>query len=481
MISIAIVCNRRCDEGEPPVLKFFNTLTRSIEPFTSIRPREVGLYCCGLTVYNYAHIGNLRTYIFEDLLRRTLEHAGYAVNHVMNVTDVGHLESDADDGDDKMELARKREGKTPWEIARFYEEEFLKDIVKLHIKPPIILCRATEHISEMIEFVADLEKKGFAYVSDGNVYFSIDKFPTYADFSRRNLAELQEGARVDVDLRKQNPLDFVLWFSNSKFPNQIMKWESPWGTGFPGWHIECSAMASKYLGEHFDIHCGGIDHISIHHTNEIAQSEARFGKKWVNLWMHGEFLVVQKEKMSKSKGDFLTVNSLIEKGYDPLHYRYLCLGAHYRSQLFFSYEALDGAKNAFESMKNRILSFRLNPEKPKNNSRKLELKQAFFAAMYNDLDTPIALSVMWETLKEKNLSTTEKLELMREFDVVLGFNVDNFNLPNLSSEQMRIIKEREQARHNKEWAKSDAMREQLLQDGVCVKDTKDGTEWYLDI
>lgn len=462
------------------MLTLFNTLSRKVEPFKPIIPGQVGLYCCGITAYNFAHIGNLRTYIFEDILRRTLDHMNFKVNHVMNVTDVGHLESDADEGDDKMEIASKREKKSPWEIARFYEEAFFKDLEELHIKKPTLVCRATEHIHEMQDFIRALEKKGFTYTVDGNVYFRIANFPRYAEFSRRNLDELMEGVRVEVDMRKENPLDFVLWFSNSKFPNQIMKWDSPWGAGFPGWHIECSAMASKYLGEHFDIHCGGIDHISIHHTNEIAQSEARYGKKWVNVWMHGEFLVLQKEKMSKSKGEVITLATLKDKGYDPLHYRYLCLGAHYRSQLFFSFDALDGARNAFESLKNRVLSYRLNPERPKNEARRNELKQAFFSAMENDLDTPVALSIVWETLKDQSISNTEKLELMRDFDAVLGFDVDSFSAPKLSDAHMSLVRAREEARRNKDWAKSDAMRDQLLQEGVCIKDTKDGTEWYLD-
>lgn len=463
------------------MLTLFNTLTRQIEPFTPIKEGHASLYCCGPTVYNFAHIGNLRTYVFEDILRRTLEKNHFVVNHVMNVTDVGHLESDADAGDDKMEIASKREKKSPWDIARFYETAFFSDIGALNIKAPTKVCRATEHIQEMQDFVNELEKKGFAYVVDGNVYFRIDKFPTYADFSRRKLDDLLEGARVEVDTRKENPLDFVLWFSNSKFPNQIMKWESPWGVGFPGWHIECSAMASKYLGERIDIHCGGVDHISIHHTNEIAQSEARFGHKWVNLWMHGEFLVLQKEKMSKSKGGFLTLASLIEKGYDPLHYRFLCIGAHYRSQLFFSFEALDGARNAFESLKNRVLNYRLNPEKPKNEARKKELHTAFFAAMNNDLDTPVALSIMWEAMKDQTISNSEKLDLLRDFDMVLGLGVDNFSPPKLSDKHMSFIKDREEARKNKDWARSDAMRDELQRDGICIKDTKDGTEWYLEI
>lgn len=462
------------------MLSLFNTLSRKVEPFTPINPPLVKLYCCGPTVYNFAHIGNLRTYIFEDLLRRTLEQNNFKVDHVMNVTDVGHLESDADMGDDKMSLSAQREKKSPWDIARFYETAFFNDIERLCIKKPTRVCRATEHIAQMQDFIKVLEEKGYTYTVDGNVYFRINNFPTYADFSRRKLEDLLEGSRVEVDARKENPLDFVLWFSNSKFPNQIMKWESPWGVGFPGWHIECSAMASKYLGERIDIHCGGIDHISIHHSNEIAQSEAHFGHKWVNLWMHGEFLVLQKEKMSKSTGNFLTLTTLTDKGYDPLHYRYLCVGAHYRSQLFFSFEALDGARNAFESLRNRVLSFKLNPEKPKNPTRKEELKKAFFAAMNSDLDTPIALSVMWETLKDQSLASTEKLDLMRDFDVILGFGIDSFAPPQLSDAHMAIIKERERARQSRDWAAADELRDQLLKEGILIKDTKDGTEWYLD-
>jgi cysteinyl-tRNA synthetase len=465
---------------EIKVLSLFNTLSRKVEPFKPINPQTVKLYCCGPTVYNFSHIGNLRTYIFEDLLRRTLEHNHFKVSHVMNITDVGHLESDADQGDDKMELAAVREKKSPWDIARFYETAFFNDTDKLHITRPTQVCRATEHINEMQDFIKVLEKNGYTYTVDGNVYFRIDNFPTYTAFSRRKLEDLLEGARVEVDPRKENPLDFVLWFSNSKFPNQIMKWDSPWGTGFPGWHIECSAMASKYLGDTIDIHCGGIDHVSIHHTNEIAQSEAHFGHKWVNLWMHGEFLVLQKEKMSKSTGNFLTLTSLTDMGYDPLHYRYLCIGAHYRSQLFFSFEALDGARNAFESLRNRVLNFRLNPEKPKNSARTNELKTAFFAAMNNDLDTPIALSVVWECLKDQSISNTEKLDCLREFDGILGFGVDSFLPPKLSSEHMSIIKAREVARANKDWIKADDMRNQLLKDGIAIKDTKDGTEWYME-
>lgn len=456
---------------------FFNTLTRQVEPLKPMNDSSVSLYTCGPTVYNFAHIGNLRTYIFEDLLTRTLRVAGYNVNHVMNVTDVGHLESDADAGDDKMSLAAKREHRSVWDIARFYEDAFFEDCAALNIVRPSIVCRATEHISEMIEMVKGLVDKGFAYVVDGNVYFRIAKFPTYTELSRRKLDELREGARVDIDARKEDPCDFVLWFSQSKFPNQIMKWESPWGVGFPGWHIECSAMASKYLGERIDIHCGGIDHISVHHTNEIAQSEGCFGHKWVNVWMHGEFLVLDKGKMSKSTGSFLTVKTLRDQGFDPLHYRFFCLGAHYRSQLFFSFEALSGARNSFEALKNRVISWKLTPAKGGNPEKVRDYKTRFWGAMLNDLDTPIALSVMWEMAKDVHLAASDKLELIRDFDQLLGLNVNAFSKPELSDELRDLVAQREKARQEKQWQEADRLRAVLLQKGLQLMDTAAGTEW----
>jgi cysteinyl-tRNA synthetase len=460
-------------------LSLFNTLSRQIELFKPIEPGQVSLYTCGPTVYNYAHIGNLRTYIFEDILRRALEKFGYQVNHVMNITDVGHLESDADAGDDKMALASKREQKSPWDIARYYEEAFFKDCAALNLKRPTLVCRATEHIAEMQAMVSKLLENGLAYVVDGNVYFRIAKFPDYAKLSKRNLDELLEGARVDIDNRKESPLDFVLWFSQSKFPNQIMQWDSPWGRGFPGWHIECSAMASKYLGEHIDIHCGGVDHISVHHSNEIAQSEGCFGHQWVNTWMHGEFLVLDKGKMSKSSGSFLTLKTLEEQGFEPLHYRYFCLGAHYRSQLFFSYEALQGAKNAFESLKNRVISWRLDPQKGTHPEKATIYLKEFNEALANDLDMPVALSVLWEMAKDTSIGSKAQLELINQFDHVLGLGVGNFQKAQLSDELMLIVKERETARSNKDWAKADELRKELLNRGICLKDSASGTDWYL--
>ena len=459
-------------------LKLFNTLGRAKQDFIPITPNKVSLYTCGPTVYNYAHIGNLRTYLFEDILARALRQLGYEVNHVMNITDVGHLESDADDGEDKLDKAAKKEQKSPWEIAKYYEQAFFKDTARLNIQAPDTVCRATEHIEEIINFIKTLEEKGFTYTVDGNVYFKIEQMENYTDLSGRDLTQLIEGVRVEVDPRKENPLDFVLWFSQSKYPNQIMKWESPWGLGFPGWHIECSAMASKYLGEHIDIHCGGIDHVSVHHTNEIAQSEACFEHKWVNYWLHGEFLVLDKGKMSKSSGQFITLSTLIDWGFHPLHYRYLCLTSHYRSQLSFSEDALDGAKNAFESLKNRVISWKLNPDKKSDADALANYEKRFWAAINDDLNTPIALSIFWEVAKDNKLSNKDKLKLAELFDNIFGFGIENFKRPTLLDAEQSLIEKREQARKEKNWQLADEIRNQLLEKGLQIKDTPNGVDWY---
>ncbi|MEA4825522.1 MAG: cysteine--tRNA ligase, partial [Clostridium sp.] len=296
-------------------VKIYNTLNKREEEFRELEPGKVKMYTCGPTVYNFAHIGNLRTYIFEDVLKKVLEYEGYEVTHMMNITDVGHLQSDEDTGEDKMQVGAKRENKNVLEVARFYENRFMSDLERLNIKIPSIIARATEHVEDMINLIKILEKKGYTYIANGNVYFSIDKFDDYYKLANLNMKELQAGSRIKVDEFKNNPFDFVLWFVNSKYDNHILQWESPWGVGFPGWHIECSAMAIKYLGENIDIHCGGVDHIPVHHTNEIAQSECALGHKWVNYWIHGEFLTVDNGKMSKSSGEFLTLEKLIEDGF----------------------------------------------------------------------------------------------------------------------------------------------------------------------
>ena len=320
-----------------PEIKLFNTMTRASEVLQPMSSEEVSLYCCGPTVYNYQHIGNLRTYIFEDLLVRTLRYAGYPVKHVMNITDVGHLVSDADEGEDKMLVAAKREGKSSMEIAEYYSKVFFEHCDWLNITPPTVICRATDHIEQMIAMIQEIEKRGYAYQSGGNVYFDVSKLDDYGKLAGLDLEGLRAGARIDVDKNKKSPLDFALWFTKSKFEKQELQWDSPWGRGYPGWHIECSAMSRCYLGESFDIHCGGIDHVPVHHTNEIAQNQGACGKDPAAVWMHGGFLVSDKEKMSKSKGEFLTLDLMKDKGHDPMAYRLFCLGAHYRRELTWSW------------------------------------------------------------------------------------------------------------------------------------------------
>ncbi len=466
-------------------LKLYNTMGRNIQEFVPINESEVGLYGCGPTVYNYAHIGNLKTYIFEDLLRRTLEYLGYNVKHVMNITDVGHLTDDADEGEDKMEKSAREKGKTVWEIARYFTDAFFSDTGKLNILNPHISCKATDHIQEMIDLIKTLEDRGFTYEAGGNIYFSIDKFPDYGKLALLDRQKLSAGARIEVDSNKKNPHDFVLWFTKSKFENHAMLWDSPWGRGYPGWHVECSAMSMKYLGEQFDIHCGGIDHVNIHHTNEIAQTEAATGKKWVNYWLHGEFLVMNKAKMAKSAGNFLTLSVLEEKGYDPLDYRYFCLGGHYRSQLQFSWESLDSAKtarnNLVEKMKNLL-----------ENSRKSDIisigkaaekyLEDFRTGISDDLNLPKALAVVWTLLKDRGISDSEKLTLISDFDRVLGLDLEKKALSedekeDIDQKVLDLIKEREDARIIKDFARSDEIRDQLKDMGIEIKDTADGTKW----
>ena len=460
------------------MLELFNTLTRQKKRFEPIEPGKVRLYTCGPTVYNYAHIGNLRTYIFEGLLRRTLEAFGYQVNHVMNVTDVGHLESDADEGEDKLELAARKQKRSPWEIARFYEDAFFADHDALNLPRPTVAPRAPEHIGDMIAFVKTLLDEGYAYEVEGNVYFSVEKFPGYGQMANIDLAhDDHAGARVEADQRKRHPRDFVLWFSQSKFPNQIMQWDSPWGRGFPGWHIECSVLSSKYLGERIDIHCGGIDHIPVHHTNEIAQSEACFGHKWVNYWLHGEFLVLDKGKMAKSAGNFITLRTLTERGYKPEHYLYLCLGAHYRTPLTFNFEALDAARNGFERLRNRVIELKVNPAKGTGDIQ--PYKDRFWAAIADDLNAPQALAVLWDVLRNQQLGSKARLEALSEFDRVFGFGIDAFSHPEIPEQARRLVDQRAEARTARDFTTADALRDRLRTDfKLQIKDTPQGTEWY---
>jgi len=467
-------------------MKIFNTATRNLETFTPLQTGKVGLYTCGPTVYHYAHIGNMRTYVFEDILRRTLERLGYDVNHVMNITDVGHLQSDADSGDDKMSLAAAREKKSPWDIARFYEDEFFRHAQMLGIQRPHIICRATEHIPEMIAMVEKLIHKGFAYEAGGNIYFDVSKFSRYPDFARLNMTGQQSTERVDFDSFKRNQADFALWFSQSKFPNQIMKWGSPWGEGFPGWHIECSAMAMKYLGERIDIHCGGIDHIPVHHTNEIAQSECcvDHDHAWVNYWMHGAFLTVDKGKMSKSKGDILTVDTLVTDGFNPLSYRYLLLTSHYRGELRFSYDTLASAESAYKNLYEKVQEWQAqNGDIPvQKTSASEKYADAFWQAMREDLHCPRALSVAWSVARADDLSMSEKLGLFKEFDSIFGLGLFAAEGHVLSADEQKLVNQREEARNRKDWKESDRLRDELLNThGIQIRDTKAGLEWVRTI
>ncbi len=456
----------------PEDIRFYNTLNNRIEEFSPIEEGKVSLYTCGPTVYHYAHIGNLRTYIFEDVLSRTLRHAGYDVTHVMNITDVGHLQSDGDTGEDKMSVAAAREKKDPWKVAEYYEGEFFRHAGMLGIRPPDIVCRATDHIPEMIEMVSTLVDKGMAYESDGNVYFDVASFPTYAELANLKMDRQLSTDRVEIDDRKRNQADFALWFSQSKFPNQIMQWESPWGVGFPGWHIECSAMATKYLGERIDIHCGGIDHVPVHHTNEIAQAEATFGHKWVNTWMHGEFLVVDNGKMSKSKGDTLTIDKLVKDGFDPLAYRYQVLTSHYRKQLQFSYPALEGAQSAYEGLLDHVA--RWKGEASAGDTVRPEATapyaNAFWSSLRNDLHTPGAIATLWKAAKSTGLNATEKLCLAGEFDSILCLDLMAGPKRTLTPEHERIMAERDEARLGRNWQRADALRAVLTSEKVEVQD-----------
>lgn len=463
-------------------IKLYNTLTRKKEAFVPITPGQVKMYACGPTVYARAHIGNLRTYVFEDVLVKMLRHAGLSVKHVMNITDVGHLQSDADDGEDKMSVAALREAKSPWDIARAYEDVFFKDSGSLNVHRPDVVVRATETIPQMQKFIQELERRGFCYRSNQNVYFDTSKFAKYTDFARLDLKGQVEGARDDVekDLGKRTPQDFVLWFTSSKFPNQIMKWDSPWGEGFPGWHIECSVMATEHLGDRIDIHCGGIDHIPVHHTNEIAQSECYHGHQWVNYWLHSNFLTVDKGKMSKSKDGNLTLQTLLDAGYHPLHYRYLILSAHYRGELLFSYDSLDAARNTYEGLRNRIVDWGAARDQDQALSETAQKYQSdFWAAIEDDLNTSIALAHVWAMVKDENLTPGQKFALLRDFDQVLGLDVKAMADTTIPPDIRGMIERREAARAAKDWAVADQMRNDLLARGIIIKDTPDGPVWMV--
>ena len=464
----------------------FNTLGRQRQLFEPLRADTVGFYGCGPTVYNYAHIGNLRAYVLHDILVRSLRRAGFEVNHVMNITDVGHLSGDNDEGDDKMVKSAAERGKSVLEIADFYTQAFFNDTARMHIVKPTVICKATEHVAEMIGLIERIERNGYTYFAGGNLYFDVTRFASYGELALLRMDELKAGARTSVDENKRNHCDFVLWFTKSKFENQALIWDSPWGRGYPGWHIECSAMSMKYLGEQFDIHAGGIDHISIHHTNEIAQSEAATGKKpWVRYWLHNEFLVLDKGKMSKSAGGFLTLQSLVDQGYDPLDYRYFLLGGHYRSQLQFSWESLAGAKNARKSLMDRIRTLADKAGAPTEvRDAAANYLSAFNQAMADDLSTPRALAELWGLLRDSAVEPGAALAAAFDMDRVLGLGFEEAwqeREPAADGDLVReiegLIAERAEAKKNKDYATADRIRQGLKERGIVLEDGPDGTTW----
>jgi len=455
-------------------MRVYNTLDREKEEFTPIQGNLVRMYSCGPTVYSYAHIGNMRTYIFMDLLRRSLRYCGFKVKGVMNITDVGHLLSDGDEGEDKMQKAARKEGKTPWEIAAFYTEAFFKDIDALNVSRPEIIAKATEHIPEMIEFVKGLLEKGYAYEIFDGIYFDIGKFPGYGKLSGQTVDEKEAGARIEENSEKRHPADFALWKKADK--NHIMQWESPWGMGFPGWHIECSAMSKKYLGETFDLHTGGIDAVPVHHENEIAQNEALAGKKTVNYWMHGEFMMVDGGKMSKSLGNVYTISDLEKKGYLPLDFRYFCLNAHYRKKLNFTFEGMDAAHTSYERLRNTLYAHKMSAEAT-DPAVIADLQKRFRDAVEDDMNIPFALGVLWEAVKLPKSKDIYKLAL--DFDKVLGLSLDKVTAPapekiDVPADIAALAEARFAAKKEKNWAEADRLRNELAEKGYLIKDTKEG-------
>jgi cysteinyl-tRNA synthetase len=459
-------------------MKLYNTLTRQKEEFVPINGNQVKMYSCGPTVYNYAHIGNLRTYVFMDILRRTLKYNGYELLNVMNITDVGHLVSDEDEGEDKMVKGAREQKKTPWEIAEYYTDVFMEDIAALNIGRPEIIPKATDHIKEMISFVEGLLEKGYAYETSDGIYFDISKFDGYGKLSRLNLEEQMAGARVEVNDEKRHPADFALW---KKAPKEhIMQWESPWGMGYPGWHIECSAMGRKYLGDRFDIHTGGVDHIPVHHENEIAQSEALLGEPAVNFWLHGEFMMVNNGKMSKSLGNTYTIANIKERGYNPLAFRYMCLNAHYRNKLNFTWDVMQASQVSYDRFIEGALQHKEETAEIPDDVQTSFLTE-FEDAINDDLNIPKALGIAWNMVRYPEKSK-DIYELLLKMDDVFGLGIKyaeqkSAEEPELDAEIERLIEERQQARKEKNWKLSDEIRDKLKEMGIELQDTPQGVKW----
>jgi len=453
-------------------MKLYNTLTRKIEDFIPINPPKVGMYTCGPTVYDYTHIGHLRKYVGDDILRRILESNGYEVKLVMNITDVGHLVSDEDQGEDKMEKGARESGRTVWEVARFFEDYFWYSVSKVNIERPNIVAKATQHIKEQVKLIHRLEKNGFIYITDHAIYFDIFKFPNYTKLSGQSLEEKETGTRADVfvDKQKKHPQDFALWFFTvGHFKNHTMRWSSPWGEGFPGWHIECSAMSMEYLGDSLDIHTGGIDHVSVHHTNEIAQSEAATGKTFVKYWVHHNFLIVDGEKMSKSKKNFYRIDEILGKNFDPLALRYLFLTAHYRDKLNFTWKSLQAAQNALNNLRENIREW----DSPKLGCTQYE--QDFMEVVNNDLNMPQALAVLWEMVRSDN-PTSAKSQSLLKFDEILGLKLDEYlgKKIEIPVQVKKLIEQREKVRLAGDFKESDKLRHQIKKLGYEVEDTPAG-------
>jgi len=460
-------------------IKLFNTMGRKKQLFKPLKDKEVRMYSCGPTVYDYAHLGHFRAYVFVDVLKRVLEYNGFKVKHVMNITDVGHLTSDADTGEDKMEKGAKREGKTVWEIAEFYTKDFFDAMDKLNVKKANVICKATDNIKEMIEFIKKIEKNGYAYRTSDGIYFDTSKLKDYGKLAGLDINGLKEGARVEPNPEKRNPTDFALWKFSPKDSKRQMEWPSPWGIGFPGWHIECSAMSIKYLGDQIDIHTGGVDHIPIHHTNEIAQSQGALKKETVRFWLHNEFVLINNQKMSKSLNNFYTMRDIINKGFDPLALRYLLLTSHYRSKLNFTWESLQSAQNSLNTLRENIILLQ-KPDKKKSDKRKInEYKKKFLEFINDDLNTPYAISLLWKLIRDEDeISNKDKYKLIMDFDRVFGLNLKDIKEVKIKvpKEIQKLIKEREDARKRKDWKRADEIREEIRAKGYVIEDSKDGVK-----
>ena len=469
-------------------ISVYNTASRKVEAFTPLRPGMANIYCCGPTVYHFVHLGNLRTFVFEDLLRRVLDYAGYKVNHIVNITDVGHLTSDADSGEDKVEKGAAREGKSVWDIAEYYTQSFYKDWERLNQLQPSKWTKATDHIPEQIALVQTLEAKGFTYMIEGDgIYFDTAKFPRYAEFAGLDLKGMQEGHRIGVTEGKRNPSDFALWKVSPKDVKRAMEWDSPWGLGFPGWHAECSAMAMKHLGDTLEIHCGGTDLIRVHHSNEIAQSECATGHTFSRYWMHGSWLVEQPTadggggKMSKSSGEFVTLDLLISKGYGAMDFRYFCLTSHYRQYLNFSWEAMDSARDSLKSLRRKTDAL-IGKATAVSSDNAQGWQKRFRAAAYDDLGFPQAMAVFNQMLKDPDLLEGEKGALIGDFDKLLGLRLTEKEEradTALPGPLAALLEERREARTSKNWKRSDEIRDLLKAKGFGVKDNPDGTtSWF---